>query len=44
MNVAEMFRVQGFPVDHINPLPNERSMGRLAGNRMVVPVLVHIFN
>ena len=44
MNTAEMWRLQGFPVEEITPLASARMMGQLAGNNMCVPILTHIFD
>ena len=44
MNTAEMWRLQGFPVEEITPLASARMMGQLAGNSMCVPILTHIFD
>eukprot|EP00959_Pyramimonas_sp_CCMP1952_P434775 9103873-Pyramimonas_sp.AAC.1 len=40
---AEMFRLQGMDPGAIAPLSSVAGMGRLAGNSMALPVLVHIF-
>ena len=40
---AELFRLQGMDPAAISPLPSVAGMGRMAGNSMAQPVLVHIF-
>ena len=41
---VEQFRLQGFDPSKIKALPSAVAMGRLAGNSMCLPVLVHLLD
>ena len=41
---SEQFKMQGMDPDQLVAVVSSNLMGRLAGNAMSVPILVHLFN